>query len=426
MNGAILEIVGDANGSENAFINCRAIIFGHVIDCLNPQAVNHLSLFCHWEVILGDMFRFIRGGNLTLLGGSIILSNFGHAPEWKPQTAYLPNAIFYFDGRRFRTSKGGISGNRKIEGIVPVHFDGAIEWDLEGDDSAYVLRVGGDLTGQINSYLISGARIELRSNKAKLLGGGDLNTRALVTFDGVAVQPVVGGARHTIELAESSTSIHFSNCKLARASSIWEEPFSVLFGRGPSALNRRDGARILLDGCVVSEHIHDLSVWGENSMAAITLQNCVVGYQEARTLPGQSYTRIVDGTVMGVSRAKSSNTSRSGKHLQVFFQYWPGSLPEDSIHICLPPQAMLLRVHFVKLGTSTSTSKYELFLRDGEGNELFRSDLVNLAGPFEIETPRLFVRSPSGGLLLSIQGSDYKRPATKAGPSDCIILDWMA
>jgi hypothetical protein len=425
-NGTILEIDGDANGSENAFISCRAIMFEHVIDCLNPQAVNHLSLFCHWEVIVGDMFRFIRGGNLALYGGSLILNNLNDAPEWKARTNYPPNSVVFHDGRQFRTSKGGVSGERQLNQISGSHFDGAVEWFLEADKSAYLLRVGGDLTGQINTFLISGARVELRSNRSKLLGGGDLNTGSLVTFENIAVQPVLGGPRHTIELAESSVSARFLNCKLSRVSGEWDDPFAAAFGPGPDSQNRRNGAVVTLDGCLVSERVHELSVWGEKSNAVVALNECVIGYQEGVREPGQLSITEVNGTASASKHGTAgTGITRNSRSLLLPFGYWPGDLPEDNIHVNLPPLAIVLGMRFIKRSTGGDIKNYQISLHDEIGNVFFKSELVNLGLTFEIITPRLYARLHPGTFRLTIHGNAPGRTRIQAGPDDSIILEWM-
>jgi hypothetical protein len=425
-NGTILEIEGDANGSENAFISCRAIMFEHVIDCLNPQAVNHLSLFCHWEVIVGDMFRFIRGGNLALYGGSLILNNLNDAPEWKARTSYPPNSVVFYDGRQFRTNKGGVSGDRELNQTNGFHFDGGVEWFLETDKSAYLLRVGGDLTGQINTFLISGARIELRSNRSKLLGGGDLNTGSLVTFENIAVQPVLGGPRHTIELAESSVSVRFLNCKLSRVSGEWDDPFAAAFGPGPDSRNRRNGAVVALDGCVVSQHIHELSVWGENSNAVVALNECIIGYQEGAQEPGQSSITEVNGMASGSKHGTAgTGITRDLRNLLLPFEYWPGDLPEDNIHVNLPPLAIVVGMRFMKRSTGGDIKNYQIFLLDEVGNVFFKSDPANLGLPFEIITPRLYARPNLAGFRLTIHGNAQGRTRIQAGPDDSILLEWM-
>lgn len=423
-NGAILEIAGDANGSENAFVGCRAIMFEHVIDCLNPQAVNHLSLFCHWELIVGDMFRFIRGGNLVLYGGSLILNDLNDAPEWKARTMYPPRSTVFHDGRRFRTKDGGVSGENKFSQVKDIHFDGGVEWVLEADQSAYLLRVGGDLTGQINTFLISGARIELRSNRSKLLAGGDLNTRALITFENVAVQPVLGGSRHTIELAESSASVRFVNCKLSRASSEWDDPFAAAFGAGPASPGRRHGAIVTLDRCVVSEDIHELFVWGENSKTVVELSGCVVDDQNAKRGPGQSETTEVNGIVSDPGHAAAvTGLAQSAKSISLPFDYWPGSLPQDNIRVNLPPQAVLTGMRFIKRSQGGNREDYQIFVRDEAGNLFFKSNPVNLGQPFEIVT-RMYERPHSSSLRLSVHGS-AQGDRIEAGAGDSIVLEWI-
>ena len=423
-NGTILEIVGDANGSENAFVGCRAIMFEHVIDCLNPQAVNHLSLFCHWEIIVGDMFRFIRGGNLVLYGGSLILNDLNDAPEWKAHTMYPPKSTVFHDGRRFQTKDGGVSGERKFSHVSDIHFDGGVEWFLEADQSAYLLRVGGDLTGQINTFLVSGARIELRSNRSKLLAGGDLNTRALITFENVAVQPVLGGSRHTIELAESSASVRFVNCKLSRASSEWDDPLAAVFAAGSGSSGRRHGAVVTLDRCVVSEDIHELLVWGENSKTVVELSGCVVDDQSAEREPGQSATTVINGIVSNPRHAAAvTGVARYAKSVSLPFDYWPGSLPRDSIQVNLPPQAVLTGMRFIKRSQGGDREDYQISVRDEAGNLFFKSNPVNLGQPFEIVT-RMYERPHSSSFRLSVHGSAQAN-RTQAGADDSIVLEWI-
>lgn len=425
-NGSILEIAGDANGSENAFIGCRAIMFEHVIDCLNPQAVNHLSLFCHWEVIVGDMFRFVRGGNLALYGGSLILNNLNDAQEWKSRTTYAPGASVFYDGREYRTNAGGVSGDREFGSVGDSHFDGSVQWTLQSDKSAYLLRVGGDLTGQINTFLISGARVELRSNRSKLLAGGDLNTAALITFENIAVQPVLGGPRHTIELAESSASVRFVNCKLSRAAKEWDDPFSVIFGAGPGPRARQDGARIALDGCVVSENIHALSVWGENSSAMVVLNNCTIGYRNAEPALAQSRVTEVNGISADPKRGTAATgIARCTRALFVPFDYWPGSLSKDQIQLNLPSQAAVLEMRFIKRSKGGVLDKYQIVVRDEAGSVIFKSDPVNLGGPFEITTPRFQVQPHSAGVRLTILGSAQPENRVPADVDDSIVLEWI-
>lgn len=426
VNGSILEIDGDANGSENSFIGCRGLMFEHVIDCLNPQAVNHLSLFCHWEVIVGDMFRFIRGGNLTLYGGSLIISNLDDAPQWKQRTVYPPGSNISFDGRRFRTERGGKSGDRRFERVSDTHFDGGVHWTFESDRSAYLLRVGGDLTGQINTFLISGARVELRSNRAKLLAGGDLNTGALITFENVAVQPVLGGPRHTIELAESAMSVRFLNCKLSRASEDWDDAFAAAFGPGTNSGIRGVGARILLDGCIVSEQIHEQSVWAEGSNAVITLDRCTCDFNSIHAFGQSSITEVNGVTSRSRGSAGVVGVVRHAKSLLLPFEYWPGPSVEDTIRLSLPPKAIVLTMRFRRANSEAASHRrpYQLYLCDDSGNEVFRSERINLMLPFEISTPRLYSRPSATTFQLLLNGTAQDKRAD-AQPGDCIIVDWI-
>ncbi len=435
-NGSILRIEGDANGSENAFLNCRALGFTHVIDCINPQALNHLSLHCHWEAICGDMFRFVRGGNLAVYGGSLILDNFGNAVEWRAQTRYPPGATVCFDGRRFRTDAGGISGTDAVTSLAPRHFDGSLDWRLVDDESMYVLRVGGDLSGQINSFLISGTRIELRTNRAKLVAGGDLNTGALITFDAIAVQPVIGGVRHSIEIAESSMSIRFQNCRINRAAGIWDEPFAVAFGPGPDPdypSRAQGGARVILDGCQVSEALHTLSSWGAGSMGAIMVRDCQIAFREAEATKGQSKTTIVDGTVSAPSPMLSrwrTDMARYAREIFIPFSHWPyrtlrAPPANDDLMVSLPPQAAVKRLVFAKRVPSSRSAKYALQVIDvRRGTVLFTSETVDVSKPFEIVTPLLTLYSGTDPLDLAIQGFSSVEHEMPVGADDFIRLEW--
>ena len=437
-NGSILKIDGDSNGSENAFVLCRALAFKHVIDCTNPQAVNHLSLHCHWEAILGDMFRFIRGGNIAVYGGSLILDNFGAIEEWHSHSRYPPGGTFYADGRRFETKDGGTSGTQPPASDLPQHPDGGLDWRLADDESMYVLRVGGDLSGQINSFLISGARIELRTNRAKLVAGGDLNTGALITFDAVAVQPVLGGFRHTIEIAESSMLIRFQNCKMARAAGIWDEPFAVRFAPGPDAdyPNRaKGGAFVVLEGCQVSETIHTLSTWGENSMGTIAVRDCQIAYRAAANASSQAATTIVDGTVSAPSPLflrRPTDRPRYAKELFIPFRHWPyktlhdGTMNDDVL-VTIPPHAVIKRMVFTKRTRhgAAAQSKYGVQVLDlGRGTTVFASEMVDVSQPYEIVTPTLNLYSIAAPLTLAIRGLGTVAKEIPAEADDFILLEW--
>ncbi|MDQ2082035.1 glycosyl hydrolase family 28-related protein [Xanthobacteraceae bacterium Astr-EGSB] len=432
--GAILKIIGDANGSENAFMSCRARFMAHVIHCTNPQAVNHASLNCHWELFVKDLFCFVRGGNIVVVGGSIIVDNFERLPAWRQNTTYLSGAHIYADARRFRATNTGVSGENPPQPSASVIRDGSMEWELDGDESIFLLRVGGDVTGQINTFYVSGCRIELRSQRAKLLAGGDLNTAAVVVFDSLAVQPVIGGFRHTVEIAESRLSVHFRNCKVARASGIWDEPFAIDFGPGPDRDYPRralSGPRVLLDGCEISEKLHELCRWQPNSTASLTVLNANIAYHEPPRHPASTHLHVVDGTVSAPNTVHSSASARVPKYVRqvlVPFSHWPvqgfdRNTPTDALYVTFPPQTVVDEIVMCRSISSGSSTEYRIAITDVRSGELlYESDTLNFRTPFRIITPRLFAFKKRETLEIAIWGSAISRSPVPVAADDFIAI----
>ena len=73
--GTIYQAAGLVNESENTWTEC------HIFDCdtffssVNPQSVNHCFIACNAENLKSNVFSFVAGGNITVLGGSYILRN---------------------------------------------------------------------------------------------------------------------------------------------------------------------------------------------------------------------------------------------------------------------------------------------------------------------------------------------------------------
>jgi hypothetical protein len=67
-----LSCEGQVNDSEMSFSGCRAIGTRGLINVDNSQSVNFTVLYTDVELYTGTVFNFLRGGQLTVIGGSYI------------------------------------------------------------------------------------------------------------------------------------------------------------------------------------------------------------------------------------------------------------------------------------------------------------------------------------------------------------------
>jgi hypothetical protein len=72
--GTVYQAAGGVNESENTWNECHIDSCGTFFYSVNPQSVNHAFIACHAELMTSDVFNFVGGGNITVLGGSYILS----------------------------------------------------------------------------------------------------------------------------------------------------------------------------------------------------------------------------------------------------------------------------------------------------------------------------------------------------------------
>jgi hypothetical protein len=372
--GAILEIVGTANGSENAFNLCRGYWWGHVIHCKNSQAVNHLSNFCHWELGVGDAFLFTRGGALTVVGGSIILDNHA-APSWESDKVYAAGATCWYDGRRYRALTSGTSGHAAPMHGIELATDGGVVWVFEADESMYLLRIGGDLKGQINNFALYGARIELRSCRAKLIDGGDLNTGSQILFSGVSVQAVTGGYRTSIVLKESALKIKFDSCYLA-APGGFSEPITVAFGSfdkddASYVFRASSSPQLRLVNCWVSPAIHSLVAWEPCATGVFSIEDCYGVCPQAThgaelLFDCDMYNPVRPLTARGMP-------PRNLKSKLVNFSTYPGRHADaggdvrTDCSFIMPPGAILKRIHIAKANRDGNRVPVVLALESGDG-----------------------------------------------------------
>lgn len=142
--------------------------------------------------------------------------------------------------------------------------DGGVSLTYVGDESLYLLEVGGDGTGQINDFAFVNPRVELRTNRAKFLysGGGNVNSR--VGFHNLNMASIVGGYRTTIRIDNSAVKVNFSSGNLARIGT-YEEPITIMFGAGSVAPALSYGGPVISigDGAQVSKDIHDNVSWAD-------------------------------------------------------------------------------------------------------------------------------------------------------------------
>jgi hypothetical protein len=437
--GAILEIVGNANGSENAFHLCRGYWWGHVIDCRNAQAVNHLSNFCHWELGFGDAFRFVRGGALTIVGGSIILDNHD-APAWEKEKTYVLGASCWHDGRHYRALSGGASGSVAPTHVEGAQTDGAILWAFVADESFYLLCVGGDLTGQINSFALYGARVELRSCRAKLLKGGDLNTGTQVLFSGVSVQAVTGGYRTSIAISESALKIKFDSCYLS-APGHFSEPIVITFGGlgkadGNYMFRARSGPQVRLVNCWVSSAIHDLVSWEPNATGIFSIEDCY-GASSSTDQGGTSPELLFDCDMYNPGRSFTAK-GMPPRHLKsklINFATYPGRHRQAAAEVAsvctfvMPPGAILKHVHFAKANKDGNSVPVILALEAADGDRTVRFasfPAANFAAGFSLDTGDIMKVIAEGQRVLRIteQSGHMTGAVHPHEPGDFLLVEY--
>jgi hypothetical protein len=439
-NGDILRIVGDANGSENSFIECAGRFYGRVVHCTNAQAVNQMFLNCHWEIGNGDIFSFVRGGSLTCVGGSIIVDNGGRVTVWASATEVAALAERYWDGRKYTTVAGGTTGE-----TPPTHedgdaSDGGVTWTFVEDESQYLCRFGGDGSGQINSLNLQGVRVELRSARAKLLkvgpdsGAADLNTAGLVNFVGVDVSAVSGGFRTTLDIAESGVRVNFTDgCKLSQpAGGSYNEPIVVLFrsfstGDANYPTRASQGPVVMIRDCKVSEALQDNVTWEANATGVLRCDDCTgrVTGADLYAEPDKFY----DCTLMnpaGKPYPPKGGVARPLRSRMVNFRYWPGG-HEDSLNPdgamsawLMPPGSILEAVRAVK-GTSGAAVSIDLEVTDGNGT-LVEFDAATVNAGFNLTERDLNLKMPHAVTELRLVDTSANDPGAVAVTMDDFLI----
>ncbi|MDF0489216.1 hypothetical protein PX554_13830 [Sphingomonas sp. H39-1-10] len=159
----------------------------------------------------------------------------------------------------------------------PTHTAGSVGGlTFVADESAYLLSIGGDGTGQINDFLIEGVRIEFRTNRAKVLKAIGANIGSRVKLLGVNTASVVGGYRTTFALGDNAIKVDISGGGWNRIGT-YDEPLTVSFSAAAVAPVLSTGAPILSigGGATVSKDIHDLVKWGANSAGIVKIDDTV-------------------------------------------------------------------------------------------------------------------------------------------------------
>jgi len=258
--GSILNIVGDANGSENSFEGCFGRYFKSVIECTNAQAVNHISVGSHWELSIGSVFHFVRGGNLTVIGGSIIVGNFSKIADKGEMTSKQPY---------------------------------------------YLLDVGGDGSGQINTFNVVGVRVELRNSQSGILRSIGPNNRSVISFIGIDAQAATGQSRETIIMKDCETSVLFSGCSLSSPGG-YAEPILIKFDSTSEI--REDRPTVTFRDCVLSSE-NKLATWLK-SKGEVRFRDCKVKISDSAS--DHVDRRIPDADLIGgPSRAADFKVVRS-------------------------------------------------------------------------------------------------------------------
>lgn len=291
LNGSVLDIVGTANCSENSFENCRGLCNRSIVNCTNPQAVNHKSSFSHWEVIQGDAFNFVRGGALVVTGGSLIMDNTGQITAWAAGATVAAGTVRYYDGVQYVTSAGGTTGTTPPTHLTGTVSDGGVSWTFVANESRFLLGVGGDNAGQINFFSFYGVRIELRSCRGKLVRAGNATTRAAeantsskINFHGCDMAAVSGGFRTTIDLVECNVAVDMVDC-FAPAVNGWQAivvKFAPSGGASGDIVRATGGPKVKLTDCQVTGVIHSYISWGLYSSGRFSMRGCLGN----PTLPG--------------------------------------------------------------------------------------------------------------------------------------------
>jgi hypothetical protein len=234
-----------------------------------------------------------------------------------------------------------------------------VVWAFEADESIYLLRIGGNLMGQINSFALYGARIELRSCRAKLLEGGDLNTGSQVLFSGVSIQAVTGGYRTSILVGESAIKIKFDSCYLA-APGGFSEPIAVSFqsfAKNDEAyvFRARSSPEVRLVNCWISPAIHSMISWEPNATGVFSIENCYgICPQDAHK--SETADILFDCDMYNPAKPMTAKgmPTRNLKSKLINFWAYPGRQSkadraiEISSEFVMPPGAILKRVHIAK------------------------------------------------------------------------------
>jgi hypothetical protein len=390
-NGPALSIVGNANGSEISLIRCAGQYLSAAIQCSNAQAVNHSVLNSNFELMTGSIFQYVRGGGLTVIAGSYIIDDFN-----RPSNDRLPASM-------------------------------------------YLLSVGGDGTGQINDFMILGSRLELRSDRAKVFGGGDLNTASSVCLLNVNCAAVVGKHRSTFDIAESSLSVTVDGGSWTSPRG-YAEPIVVSFLAGPDSayIHRGSGPRVVLTGSIhLSPGIHEFVSWKDNTSTG-TVQigdQAVCGVtsgakdEVAYTAPDVHLPATLTNPKAKGFVAKGM-TGKQRRSWHINFYAWPNrsKIGEMAARFTLPPGAILLSIRAIRQTSSGPHGASRLaILSEDRSMVVSFPDIADFAAGFDIRTVDLYHVVPQRGRTYRlIDQAALDTGLRETGVGDALMVDFIA
>lgn len=302
---------GLVNTSENSFYNCSSQACGYFIYCDNPQAVNHEVISCNVENYFKAAFAFIKGGQLTVVGGSYIAN---------------PTVV-----------NAGIAGNNVVLYVIPPTG-----------------------TGVGTQFLFNGIKTEFHAADSRIVQLEGLDNDAVVTFNTCSFYTRTSSMASTAILLEAAntTQLKFNAC-------VFSGNDGILW-RSSAASNYWITARPGNYSAFATLEFRDCEAI---SVANVIWQSNTLGFTK---FYGNGSTPAEVSAFGAFTGNTPSTLGLTYKVVQGYGTYWPqgggGAIPYISATV---PIGSTIKSILVRKGAyGGSGSSYQLQIQDGSGTAI--------------------------------------------------------
>jgi len=373
----LLRIEGALNGSENRFINCRGYWWKSVLSVANGQAVNQYVIGCDWELTQGDVFYFEGGGQLTVMGGSIILASGGNA---------------------------GAGGS--------------------------VLRIKSPRAGNTSAFNFIGIRTEVYDAAAKLFHLTGPNLGALVNVVGSSFRTLNAGDAVLARInSYSNVALTFTGCDLMPSANRLGVEFENTQGVAKWYQASAAGGRVVVERSHVAADMASQVSWHAHAEGGLfRMRSC--------TTPAVPVSNGAPALALDVDRtsadhswqAARNDNVREVKSVSGFVSYWPSVARTNHGAVQLPVGSIVKSIRIRKAARGGDSSLYQLKATNdnnsytyGESKVAKRSDQHDIM----LENVNRFVSSPGADQVVRVTcvvcGDDV---VESMSPGDLFVVEY--